>query len=145
MGHPKKSRRMYKRPKRPYDKERITKEKKILKEFGLRRKKEVWRAESLLRNFRRRAQSLLARSDDQKQKELFDRLNKLGLKVEKLDDVLILDLEHILARRLQTIVYKKGLAKTIKEARQLIVHRHVIVDDRKIWYPSYLVTAEKEA
>ena len=136
---------MYKRPKRPYDKERITKEKKILKEFGLRRKKEVWRAESLLRNFRRRAQSLLARSDDQKQKELFDRLNKLGLKVEKLDDVLILDLEHILARRLQTIVYKKGLAKTIKEARQLIVHRHVIVDDRKIWYPSYLVTAEKEA
>jgi small subunit ribosomal protein S4 len=55
MGHPKKSRRMYERPKRPYDKERISREKKLLNEFGLRRKSEIWRAESVLRDYRRRA------------------------------------------------------------------------------------------
>ena len=131
MGQPKKSRRRYSRPKRPYDKERIVREKKILKDFGLRRKHEIWKAENKLRNFRRRARELLAEKDDTGKKELFDKLNSIGFRVEKLDDVLDLKLEDILSRRLQTFVFKKGLANTLKQARQLIVHRHVIVGDRK--------------
>ena len=145
MGHPKKSRKILKRPKRPYDKERITREKKVLKEFGLRRKKEIWRAESLLRDFRRRARELLAKPDEKKQKELFDRLNKLGFSVQSLDNVLSLKLESVLSRRLQTVVYKRGLAKTLKEARQMIVHRHVLINDKKVWYPNYLVQVDEES
>src|SRR3989338_1726955 len=104
MGQPKKKRKQVKRPKRPYDKERFVKEEKIMKEFGLRRKRELWKAESLLRNFRRRARELLANPDEKKQKELFERLKKMGFAAEKLDDVLLLKLENILSRRLQTVV-----------------------------------------
>ena len=92
-----------------------------------------------------RARELLGNPDEKSQNEMFNRLNKLGLKVDKLDDVLLLNLSSVLSRRLQTVVYKKGLAKTLKESRQLIAHRHVMVDKKKIWYPSYLVPAEKEA
>lgn len=144
MGHPKKSRKQFKRPKRPYDKERFVKEEKIMKEFGLRRKRELWKAESLLRNFRRRARELLANPDEKKQKELFDRLNKLGFKTEKLDDVLSMRLETFLARRLQTIVYRKGLARTLKESRQFITHRHVMINNKKVWYPSFIVMPDEE-
>ena len=145
MGHPKKSRKTWKRPKKPYDKDRLVREKKVLKDFGLRRKREIWRAESMLRSFRRRSRELLSHPNEKKQKELFDRLNKLGMKAEKLDDVLLLRLEDILSRRLQTVVYKKGLAKTLKEARQFIVHRHVLIKDKRVWYPSLLVLADEEA
>ncbi len=144
MGHPRKSRKTWKRPKRPYDKDRLIREKKVLKDFGLRRKREIWKAESMLRSFRRRARELLAQPDEKRQKELFDKVNKLGMKVEKLDDVLVLKLDSILSRRLQTVVYKKGLAKTLKEARQFIVHRHVLIKDKKVWYPNYLVLADEE-
>ncbi|MBI5332077.1 MAG: 30S ribosomal protein S4 [Candidatus Aenigmarchaeota archaeon] len=144
MGQPKKARKQFKRPKKPYDKDRFVKEKKIIKDFGLRRKRELWKAEGLLRNFRRRSRELLAKPDEKKQKELFDRLNKLGFKTEKLDDVLSMKIEDFLARRLQTIVYKKGLAKTLKEARQFITHRHVLINNKKIWYPSFIVMPEEE-
>ncbi|MFH0836690.1 MAG: 30S ribosomal protein S4 [Candidatus Aenigmatarchaeota archaeon] len=144
MGHPKKPRKQFKRPKRPYDKERFAREKKVIKDFGLRRKRELWKAEGQLRDFRRRSRELLAKPDDKKQKELFDRLNKLGFKTEKLDDVLTMKIEDFLARRLQTIVFKKGLAKTLKESRQLITHRHVLINNKRVWYPSFIVMPDEE-
>jgi small subunit ribosomal protein S4 len=144
MGQPKRQRKNFQGPKKPYDKDRISEERKVLREYGLRRKTELWKAASLLRNFRRRVRELLANPDEKKQKDLFNRLNRLGIRVEKLDDVLDLKLDKILARRLQTIVHKKGLAKTANQARQLIVHRHVLVDQRKVGFPSYLVLAEEE-
>ena len=145
MGHPKKQRRKYERPKRPYDKERIEKEKALLKEFGLRRKNEIWRAESILRNFRRRARDLQAKEDEKKTKELMGKLGVLGLLSEKsgLEDVLGLKIEDVLSRRLQTLVHKKGV--TAKHARQLIVHGHVKIDDRKARWPSYLVPVKMES
>lgn len=144
MGHPKKQRKKYRRPKKPYDKARINIEKALMKEFGLKRKKEIWIAESILGNFKRRARELLAKADERKQQQLFDRLNRIGLKCEKLDDVLDIKLEDILSRRLQTVVYKKGLANSIKQARQLITQKHVLIDDRKISKPSYLVSIAEE-
>jgi len=146
MGHPKKQRKKYETPLKPYDKDRIEKEKKIKKDFGLRKKQELWRAESILRTIRRRARALQSKKDMKKEKELLDHLYKLNLvkKDSTIDDVLSLTIEDILSRRLQTIVFKKGLAKTPKQARQLIVHGHVLVNDRKIPYPGYFVNRDEE-
>ena len=144
MGHPKKQRKKYETPKRPYDKQRIDTERKVLNDYGLRRKHEIWRSESILRDFRRRARELLAVKDDKRQKELLDKVNKIGLDAKTLDDVLSVRLENILNRRLQTIVYKKGLANTPRHSRQLIVHGHVRVNDQKILWPSYIVKRGEE-
>ncbi len=144
MGHPKKQKKKFETPKNPFSRERLQKERKTVAEFGLRRKKELWRAESILRNFRRRARELLAKPDEKKQKELFDKLGKIGVPCSKLEDVLDAKIEDILSRRLQTIMFKKGLAMTPKQARQLIVHKHVLVDGQKVQWPSYLVPVELE-
>jgi small subunit ribosomal protein S4 len=146
MGHPKKQRKKTTNPFRPYYKERIEKEKNIMRDFGLRRKSEIRVAESHIRNFRRRARELQAVRDEKKEKALFDKLLKLGLIDSKarLEDILEIQLEHILSRRLQTIVHKKGHANTVKHARQLIVHGHVLVNDKKLVWPGYFVTTDKE-
>ena len=139
-------RKKYEKPKRPWDKTRIEREKELLKKFGLRRKREIWRAESLLRKYRRLARELAAKKDKEKEKILIEKLARFGIleKNASLDDVLGLNVEDILNRRLQTIVFKKGLANTIKHARQLIVHGHITINNRKIVYPSYLVPKEEE-
>ncbi|MEM7818768.1 MAG: 30S ribosomal protein S4 [Candidatus Aenigmatarchaeota archaeon] len=142
----KRQRKKYEVPRRPWDKERIEKEKKIMKDYGLKRKKELWRAEAILRKYRRIARDLAAKKDKEKEKELIKKLNSLGLLDEKasLDDVLSLTVENILERRLQTVIFRKGLANTIKHARQLIVHGHVFVNGRKVLYPSYIVRRGEE-
>jgi len=61
-----------------------------------------------------------------------------------LDDVLSLTIENILDRRLQTIVLKKNLANTSKQARQLITHGHIAVGNRRTVYPSFIVPTELE-
>jgi small subunit ribosomal protein S4 len=142
----KRIRKKYKKPIRPWDKERIEKEKEILKNFGLRRKREIWRAEALLRKFRRMARELAAKKDKEKERELIERLVKLGLlsKNASLDDILDLTVENILDRRLQTLVFKKGFANTPKQARQLIVHGHINIGGKKVFYPSYFVKKNEE-
>ncbi len=142
----KKQKKKYSKPKRPYDKERIEREKKILHDYGLRRKHEIWRAEGILRNLRARARKLAARKNEKQEKLLLGRLQKLGLIKEaaNLDDVLTLTTENILDRRLQTLVYKKGLANTLKQARQFIVHGHVALNGRKVTWPSMLIKSEDE-
>ena len=144
MGHPKKQKKKYESPKKLWDKARIGREKKILEEFGLRRKHELWRMESILRAFRRRARELQAKPDEKKEKDLFEKLGKVGIHCAALDEVLSIRLENLLSRRLQTVVYKKGLANSPRHARQLIVHGHVLLQDRKIRWPSYIVKRGEE-
>ena len=144
MGHPKKFRKKYERPKKPYDKARIESERKIKESFGLRRKKEIWRTESIVRDFRRRARELQAKRNEKNEKELIGSLNKIGVSCKRLDDVLQINLDDVLARRLQTIIFKKGLANSMKHSRQLIVHGHILVDNRKIFWPSYIVGKDLE-
>ncbi len=139
MGQPKRIRRKYDRPKKPYDKERIDREKKIMETYGLRRKRELWRAEGIVRDYRRRARDLQAREDKEQEKVLLEKLNKIGIKCEKLDDVLNIGVDDILLRRLQTVIQKKGIANTVNQARQFIVHGHVLIDDRKVVWPSFIV------
>jgi small subunit ribosomal protein S4 len=147
MGDPKFSRKKYDTPSHPWQAARIKEENDILKKYGLKNKKEAWKAQSYLRNLRRQARELQARlrtKDPQAEleyKNLMKRTMTLGVLVEKttLDDVLSLTIESVLGRRLQTLVYQKGLASTLGQARQLIVHGHIAIDERKVRIPGYLV------
>ncbi len=140
----KRQKKKYNRPLKPWDKANIERENKLMEEYGLRRKRELWRAESLLRNFRRTARRLEAKKDEQREKELIGRLVRIGILQDgaTLDDVLALDVKDILERRLQSIVYRKGLANTMKQARQFIVHGHISVDGRRAVWPSMIVDAK---
>src|SRR3989338_9740854 len=137
MGDPKKQRKKFSKPNHPWQKERIEAEKEILKKYGLRRKYEVWKMDSMLKKFLHRAKTIIgertAQSEIEK-KQLLERLYRLGLLKQdsKVEDVLNLRLKNILERRLQTLVCKKQLAKTMRQARQFITHEHVAVGSRKI-------------
>lgn len=129
-----------------WDKARIERDKELKKTFGLLKKREIWKAETLLRKYRRLARQLAATKDKKTEKELINKLAKLGI-LEKgagLDDVLGLSVENILDRRLQTIVFKRGFASTPKEARQIIIHGHVKIGGKKASYPSYLIPKAEE-
>ncbi|MBI2583187.1 MAG: 30S ribosomal protein S4 [Candidatus Aenigmarchaeota archaeon] len=144
MGHPRRHRRKYSRPLKPYDKNRITNEKSMMKKYGLRRKKEIWKAEAVVRIFRQRARDLLVESNPKLKEEMMQRLRKMGITVNNPEDVLSLKLEDLLSRRLETIVHKKGVAKSLKEARQMIVHGHVKVGGKVVEWPGYIVPAGLE-
>ena len=149
MGDPKRQRKMYETPSHPWIKERIEREKVLVQKYALKNKKELWKHETQLRNFRRRARRLLAARGKQaevEREQLLQRLKRLGILPENahLDDVLSLVIEDILERRLQTIVFKRGLARTPRQARQLIVHGHIEVNGQLIRSPSYLVLKEEE-
>jgi small subunit ribosomal protein S4 len=128
----------YSRPKRPFDKRRIEEEKEIVKKYGLKNKREIWKAEAKIKGFRERAKKKVSASDDDK-KIFFEKLNKIGLKVDSIAEVLSLTKENYLDRRLQTIIFKKELAKSPKEARQMITHKKVLVDEKIVNIPSYIV------
>jgi small subunit ribosomal protein S4 len=133
----------YSKPKRPFDKVRIDEEKEIKKEFGLKNKKEIWKTESKIKLIREKAKNLISASKEQQQL-LFDKLKKIGLDVNSIADVLGLNKEDYLKRRLQTILVKKKLATTSKSARQLIVHKKVLIDGKIINSPSYIVPTKFE-
>jgi small subunit ribosomal protein S4 len=133
----------YSRPKRPFDKTRIDEEAGIKKSFGLKNKKEIWKADAQIRTIRTRAKKLIG-AEESEQKALFERLNKQGFKVESIADVLGLEKADYLNRRLQTFVVGKGLASTQKGARQLIVHKKVLVNGKVVDSPSYIVPVEFE-
>lgn len=138
--------RKYARPLRPYSKDNLIEERKIMDRFGLRRKKELWRAQESVRSVRRRAMQLLASEDPELRKQMIDRLHKLGI-VEadaEIDNILGLDVEKFLNRRLQSIVHAKGLANTMRHARQMIVHRLIEVGGRRIQQPSFMVSRDLE-
>src|SRR3989338_5491268 len=125
----KKFRNKFTRPRMIWNATLIAEDKAILSEYGLRRKKEIWVAKAMVSDFRRRARELNAVKNKDMELVLLEKINKLGLiKANSLDDVLSLQTKNILDRRLQTLVYKRGLAGTVKQARQLIVHGHVTVD-----------------
>lgn len=149
MGDPKKIRKKYQKPGHPWQKARIESEKIITKEYGTKNKREIWKMESTLRAFSNRAKRLIVAKTAQaeiEKKQMIAKLQALGLVPPEagLDNVLDLTLRDIMERRLQTLIYKKSLAKTVNQARQFIIHGHVIVGDRKITSPSYIVSLKEE-
>ena len=150
MGDPKTSRRVWQKPKRPLNYDLIMDELKTLGTFGLKTKRELWKTQTELSRVRLQARSLLAlRQDERERKEpiLMQSLSKIGLVNENstLDDVLNLQVTDLLARRLQTIAQRKLYFKTPYQARQAIVHGHIMIGDSVVTIPSYIVKTEEEA
>ena len=149
MGDTKNFRRVWKKPKRPFNFDLKMEELKILGTFGLKTKRELWKARTELSRVRNQARSLLAlRQEIREEKEpiLMNSLSRVGY-VESdatLDDVLNLEINDLLARRLQTIVQKKFYFKTPYQARQAVSHGHVLIGDKVVNIPSYLVNVDEE-
>lgn len=152
MGDPKQSRKRFKGPGHPWERWRIEAERIVKREYGLKNKKEIWKADSLVRRFNAQAKRLIRQRSKQnpqvvkEEKQLLDRLFKLGLVNEGaiLEDVLAIELKNVLDRRLQTFVFKSGMALTAKQARQFIVHGNIFLNGKKVSVPSYALNREEQ-
>jgi len=150
MGDTKNFRRVWKKPKRPLNFDLKMEELKILGTFGLKTKRELWKARTELSRVRNQARSLLALRQDVRDREepiLLKSLSRVGY-VEPdatLDDVLNLELSDLFSRRLQTIVQKKFFFKTPYQARQAVSHGHILIGDRIVNIPSYVVSVDEES
>lgn len=149
MGDPRKLRRKWSGPGHPWDKTRLEAEMRLMGKYGLRNKREIWIAQTMARKIRHRARQLQALPESVRKSEeeaLVKRLVSMGFIGEKstLDDLLSINVEQILNRRLQTIVYQKGLARSMYQARQLIVHGHIGIGGRRVTSPGYLVSKAEE-
>jgi len=153
MGDPKFLRRTYDTPKHPWEAARMEEERKLLQKYGLKNKRELWKAQSILRGFRRQARDLQARlrlGEPQARREtdqLIGRLTRLGMLpvgTPTIDDVLALTTEDLLQRRFEWIVFHRGLAPTANGARQWIAHGHFSIGDHRVTRPGYLVPSAEE-
>ena len=142
----------YETPNHPYQGERIAQEGDMLGRYGLTNKEELWRAQSELRNYRREARRLIGEAQGDLEvaeaagEEFLTRLRRYGILSEgdDISRVLGLDVTDILERRLQTVVYRTGLASTPEQARQFVVHGHVTVDGARVTRPSKMVEVAEE-
>jgi len=150
MGQPKFPRKKYDNP---WQGDRIKAENEVKSKWGLKNKREIWKSQTRLREIRGQARTLISRTrnpaDTQASVEaglLMKRLFRQGYVGDEatLNDVLGMDVERILGRRLQSQVYLKGLARTPKQARQFISHGCVLIGDRRVTVPSYVVRREEE-
>jgi small subunit ribosomal protein S4 len=149
MGDPKKQRKKFDTPRFPWRKDILQEELKLQGQYGLRNKHELWRHKTTLSKARAIARSLISQPEAVRTKmenELLAQLKKKGILQETavLDNVLDLTIDDILERRLQTIVFRKGLARTIFQSRQLITHGHVTIDNRRVTIPGYIVRKTEE-
>ncbi|RME52580.1 30S ribosomal protein S4 [Candidatus Woesearchaeota archaeon] len=145
----KRIRKQYQTPSHPWSKTRIEEERTLIKDFGLRNKREIYKMNTVLKRYKDTAKRLLARTDlqaDIERNHLLQRLTNLGLvnKDASVDDILSLTIRDLLNRRLQTILVKNMLARTPLQARQFITHRHVTVGGRIVTSPGYLVSLHEE-
>jgi len=152
MSSQKFPRKKYETPLHPWKETRIKSERELMKKYGLKNHKEVWKAKTYLGKHREQARELLAKlgtATPQAKKEsdqLLLHLTRMGIigMGASLDDVLALETESVLSRRLQTLVYLKGFSSTAYQARQLISHGHIAVSGKKVTIPGYMVTKDEE-
>lgn len=144
IGDPKRQRKKYAKPANPWRVDSISEELRLVGEYGLRNKRELWRTVSRLRKYRTLARSLFRESPEKRsetEKVILGKMNRLALLPSNavLDDVLKLSVRDFLERRLQTVVYRLGLASSLYHARQLVSHGHVFIAEKKVRTPSYHV------
>jgi small subunit ribosomal protein S4 len=149
MGDPRRQKKKFVTPKRPFDSDRFEQELEMIGSYGLRNKRELWRHRTKLSNYRRNARNLLALPAEHRgqfEKEISDKLVRLGILTTEptLDNILDLTLENMLERRLQTIVFRKGLACSMHHARQLVTHGHIALDGAKVKTPSRIISTSEE-
>lgn len=152
MGDQKFQHKKYSTPRHPWEAVRIAEEREFVQRYGLKNKRELWKSLAILDSFRTQARQLEGKIRYQEEnamlqfKNMIQRLNRLSILQEgaTLDDVLSLKIENILDRRLQTVVFRKKLALTMKQARQFITHGQISVDGRRTTLPGLLVTGSME-
>jgi small subunit ribosomal protein S4 len=157
MAYPGKKSKSFETPKHPWQEARMANEVQLVKAYGLRNKREVWKAASMLRMYRSEARKLLATVASGQEggleghlktqsEEILSKLIRYGiLKADSdIDGILSLKTENILERRLQTQVLRLGLARTVVQARQFITHGHIAVNGRKATIPGMLISKEDE-
>lgn len=149
MGDPRKLRNKYARPKKLWDVERLAEEKNLRTEYGLKNMRELWRVTAGLKKYRREARRLLSVTEEERRddaKKVLAKLARLGVMKDGavLDDVLSLGVKDLLERRLQTLVLRKGLARTVQQARQLITHGFISVNGSRVTRPGYIVSLDEE-
>ncbi|MGC8567917.1 MAG: 30S ribosomal protein S4 [Candidatus Micrarchaeia archaeon] len=148
MGAPRRNRKKYNRPKHIWDAQRISNDNALIEEYGLKNMKELWKIQTEVSRIRNNVKTILSGNGKEgMQEEIMSRLQKLGIAKEEstLENLLDLRDTAFLERRLQTIVLRKGLAKTAKQARQLIVHGFISINGRKMNKPGYLVSTAEES
>ncbi|WP_348609871.1 30S ribosomal protein S4 [Halobaculum rarum] len=142
----------YETPNHPYQGERIDEESDLLSRYGLKNKEELWRAQSELRRYRREARRLIGEAQgdvevaNEAGADFVSRLQRLGIldDTDAITDVLSLDVTDVLERRLQTVAYRNGVGNSTKQARQFILHGHVVVGDARVTRPSYKIETVEE-
>jgi len=144
MGDPKKKHKRYTTPRVPWDTEALMEDLRTIGAYGLRNKRELWKIHTELSTLRRRARELLSLGAEERavrEAEMISKLHKRGLVQEnsRLEDVLTLSVEDLLERRLQTYIFRRGMAQSLFQARQLISHGHIEIEGRKVTSPSYQV------
>ncbi|MDO8646965.1 MAG: 30S ribosomal protein S4 [Candidatus Diapherotrites archaeon] len=150
MGDPKKRRKTFEKPRKVWDLERLGKDRKLKATYGLKNMREIWKAETFLRQKRQNARKMLALSIEERakrEKELINSLARIGLLKTNatIDDILGLKIESLLERRLQTIVMRKNLSLTAKQARQFITHGKISVNGKKASTPGYIIPKDLES
>lgn len=133
----------YVKPRKMYEKARILEENKLMLKYALKSKREIWKTLSKVNYLRHRAMNL-SKAPIEEQEVLFKKIKAIGLKANSISDVLALKVEDLLERRLPTIVAKLKLANTPKQARQFVVHKSVLISDRIVNIPSYIVPVAEE-
>jgi len=157
MAYPGKKSKSFETPRHPWQETRMASEVQLVKAYGLRNKREVWKAASMLRIYRSEARKLLASAANAQERgleghqktqseEILAKLIRYGIikSDAEIDDILSLKTENILERRLQTQVLRLGLARTVVQARQFITHGHIAVNGRKATIPGMLISKEDE-
>lgn len=150
MGDPRKIRNKYNTPLKPWNKATIDAEKIIMKEYGLKNKREIYLANTFLKKYKDIAKKLIATKTEQaevEKKQVLEKLERMGLlpAASKLDNILNLELKDVMERRLQTKVVRLGLARSIDQARQFITHRHITISGAQVTAPSYMVLVAEES
>jgi small subunit ribosomal protein S4 len=149
MGDPKKQRKSYETPRHPWRKDQLEVELHLMGEYGLRNKRELWRYKTMLSQVRGIARSMLGATEAERarlEREYLSKLGRIGVLSESasIDDILDLEIRDLLERRLQTMVFRRGLAKTLHQARQLVSHGHITVAGRIVSVPGYIVARDEE-
>jgi small subunit ribosomal protein S4 len=148
MGAPKRIRKTYETPSMMWDSARISREHDLKSKYGLRNLRELWILNSELRRIKQNVRSVLSgKSSETTGKDIIARLSRYNIVKSDAspDDLLVVGVEALLERRLQTVVLRKGFAKTSRQARQLIAHGFISINGRRVTSPGHLVLASEEA
>ncbi len=146
MGAPRLNRRKHERPKNMWDTQRIASDNALIKEYGLKSMNEVWKVQTEISKMRRNVRMLLSEKQSKVESDIVNRLVKSGVVQpgSGIDALLDLDDRKLLERRLESVVFRRGLAKSMLQARQLITHGFIAVNGKRVRIPGYIVRIDEE-